>query len=273
MTKHFPIFFFLFSLAACGHSSTLLQGADNTPVVDNSISSSKTDWQKLRNLAAANANTNPQTQPTLTPVNTFQAFPESDPDNLLDAFIQTFVLFAPGPGSRFGQDSMETWLLGPPYGGGFYIQSGDVVSLGNGGEIILGFPRYFPVNGSGPDFIIFENAFQPRGSTSLFAEPAIVSVSQDGINFISFPCNLNPPYDGCAGTHAVYANPDLNDLNPRDPATAGGDAFDLAEVGLRYIQFIKIKDSNLKLAGDGAVQTGQAGFDLDAIAIVHGAKP
>lgn len=268
------IFIFIFSLtAACGHSSMILDdGFEEVPTPAADTSQDAFDWRKAREEAAGgtDATDDPLPDADISPA---AIFVESDPENPLDAFIQEFVSFHPGPGSRFGQDSMNTWLLGPPFGGGLYIQSADVVSLGNGGEIILSFPRFFPIDGSGPDFIVFENAFTPRGSATLFMEPGIVGVSQDGINFIDFPCSLSATYSGCTGTHAVLANSDYNTINPRDPNTAGGDAYDLQTLGLNYIKYIRIRDANLKLAGEAATSTGQAGFDLDAVAIVHGAKP
>ena len=70
---------------------------------------------------------------------------------------------------------------------------------------------------------------------------------------------------GCAGTHPVFAAPD-NHLDAADPTVAGGDGFDLHELGLTQARFVRIRDSGLnKYAPPGG------GFDLDAIAVVHGA--
>ena len=58
---------------------------------------------------------------------------------------------------------------------------GSVVSLGDSGVAILQFP--FPIrNGNGPDFVVFENAFD-----DYFLELAKVKVSSDGINYFEFP--------------------------------------------------------------------------------------
>lgn len=58
---------------------------------------------------------------------------------------------------------------------------GLVVSLGDGGQAILQFD--FPLfNGPGPDFVVFENAFDDQ-----FLELALVAVSSDGQNFFTFP--------------------------------------------------------------------------------------
>jgi hypothetical protein len=67
--------------------------------------------------------------------------------------------------------------------------------------------------------------------------------------------------------HPVYANPDTpegRDIDPTDPEKAGGDAFDLADVGLRVARFIRITDLD-----NGSGDKGTAGFDLDAVAAVH----
>jgi len=64
----------------------------------------------------------------------------------------------------------------------------DVVELGFGGEIIVGCKNYYIVDKEGPDFIIFENVFM-YGNGKIFAEPGVVSVSRDGIEFVEFPFN------------------------------------------------------------------------------------
>lgn len=261
----------------CGHSSELLsdsfdQNLEGQPSLNElNRMSPGPDWNALREEQASNLEKIPP--PSITPVHQTNEWVESEPANPLDAFIQQIVSVSFGEGTGFGLADLTFWLLGPPYGGGRFVGSTDVVSLGNGGEIVFGFPKYFPIDGEGADFIVFENPFYPRGSNTLFSEPGIVGVSQDGIRFIDFPYELNPPYPGCAGTHVIFANPDLNNINPRDPSVAGGDPFDLRDVGLNYVQFIRIRDSNLNLGGRASIDTRRAGFDLDAIAIVHGAKP
>jgi hypothetical protein len=54
-------------------------------------------------------------------------------------------------------------------------------------------------------------------------------------------------------------------VDPTDPAVAGGDAFDLAEVGLPRARFVRIRDGG---TSDYAGVSG--GFDLDAVAVVNG---
>ena len=71
-------------------------------------------------------------------------------------------------------------------------------------------------------------------------------------------------YPGCAGVGLVYSNPD-NGVDPTDPDVAGGDAFDLADLGLTEALYVRVRDAGL---GDGGGTA--AGFDLDAVAIVGG---
>lgn len=117
------------------------------------------------------------------------------------------------------------------------------------------------VDGPGVDLLVFENAFE-YGSGQVFAEPATVAVSADGETWFSFPCvAAQTPWGQCAGTHPVYANVDENDVDPTDPAVAGGDGYDLADVGLSEARYVRITDR-----GDLTSSV----FDLDAVAVVHG---
>jgi hypothetical protein len=68
----------------------------------------------------------------------------------------------------------------------------------------------------------------------------------------------------------VLANADLNEIDPRDPSVSGGDSFDLHDLGMKTARFVRIRDSGLGL---GPIGPGTRGFDLDAIAIIHGTLP
>ena len=158
-------------------------------------------------------------------------------------------------------------ILGPPKGYGLLQGSLDTLSLGSGGVIVL--KSATPIlNGSGPDFIVFENAFYANGNPNApFAELGEVSVSQDGSQFFKFHCqttNSAGGYPGCAGVSPVLANAEFNELDPLDPSEAGGDAFDLGDLGLSWAYYIRIRDLSVE-EGTG----GNAGFDLDAISILH----
>jgi hypothetical protein len=173
-----------------------------------------------------------------------------------------------GPDAGFGQDAMPEIVLGPPKGGGETTGSLDVVALGNGGSITLGFGDQVIEDGEGPDFIVFENAFYAGGDPeSPFAELGTVEVSADGVAWLSFECAATEaPYGACAGWHPVIAGGKGETADSHDPATAGGDAFDLADVGLGSARFVRITDR--------ADITGLNGsFDLDAIALVSWSCP
>ena len=72
---------------------------------------------------------------------------------------------------------------------------------------------------------------------------------------------------GCAGVNPVLANR-TNGVDPTDPALAGGDAFDLADVGLARARYVRIRDS-----GVNPYEGTTGGFDLDALAVVNGEPP
>lgn len=193
-------------------------------------------------------------------------------EEVRDPFADRVVSHVTGAGGGFNEEDLPDIVLGPPKGLGSFQGSYDVFSLGLGGEIVLEFTDSLTCNGAGVDFIVFENAFQVGTNPDMtFAEPGVVSASEDGETWVDFPCNLNAvPYTGCAGVHPTLANPETNDIDPTDPAVAGGDGFDLEDIGLRKARFIKIQDSGLGL---GPIGPGTRGFDLDAIAIVHGTSP
>ncbi|MFO1518198.1 MAG: hypothetical protein U1F57_00815 [bacterium] len=183
----------------------------------------------------------PETQPGDPPESQPGDPPESQPGNEppasvpSDPFMDEVISFHPGPHAGFGSDRFPQIVLGSPKGAGLSFGGFDVLSLGVGGEIVL--KSDTPIlDETGPDFIVFENAFYAGGNPNApFAEPGEVAVSQDGIHFIAFPCASTDSvnhYPGCAGVHPVFANPDTNSISPTDPAVAGGDAFDLHDLDL-----------------------------------------
>ncbi|GMV16660.1 MAG: hypothetical protein AMXMBFR56_48840 [Polyangiaceae bacterium] len=183
-------------------------------------------------------------------------------------FVTSAVDHAFGSGQNIGQAAFPGPILGPPRGGGDEQGSLDVVSLGNGGHVTVAFGQTRIVDGPGPDFIVFENAFFAGGDPNApFAELGTVEVSTDGKSWTAFPCTESAaPYGSCAGWHPVYANADENAVDPLDPAVAGGDAFDLADVGVAEARFVRVTD-RADLEGMNGV------FDLDAVGIVNAACP
>jgi len=201
-------------------------------------------------------------------------------------FVTGVVSFSPTDCAGFGAASMPGIVMGPPVGGGTTHGSTDVVSLGSGGSIVLSFAPNAIVDGPGADFIVFENPFWiGGGSTNVYAEPGEVSVSDDGTTWQTFPCTPTvdpqaadgtgtaPPYGACAGWHVVYSNPQ-NGISPLDPSVAGGDTFDLHDLGVTHARYVRIVDKTSESCpAAGASKPTTNGFDLDAVAIVHAETP
>jgi hypothetical protein len=179
-----------------------------------------------------------------------------------EPFAVRVVSFEPGTGAGFGQDRLPAVVLGPPRGAGEVEGSLDVVSLGVGGSIVVELGAD-AVDLPGPDLIVFENAFRAFGG-NLYKEPGIVALSVDGDAFVELACDPESGA-GCAGVAPVFAHADDNDLDPTDPAVAGGDPIDLGPTGLARARFVRITDAE---AGSN-FGTDNFGFDLDAVAVVH----
>jgi hypothetical protein len=196
-----------------------------------------------------------------------------------DRFVTAVVSFAPTECTGFGASAMPGIVEGPPVGGGSDHGSTDVVSLGSGGSIVVSFAPNAIVDGPGPDFIVFENPFWIGGSPNdIYAEPGEVSVSDDGTTWTTFTCSptpdaqsatgVSPPYGSCAGWHVVYSAPG-NGISPVDPSVAGGDAFDLASVGVTHARYVRIVDRTHEDCPDAGAKPDTNGFDLDAVSIVN----
>ncbi len=194
-----------------------------------------------------------------------------DPASTSDRFADCVEGFEPGSGASHGHDQMPDIVLGPPRGEGDATGSLDVAALGCGGTITLAFDGPGIADGPGVDFLVFENPF--RVGVETFSEPAWVGVSDDGTTWSWFPCVLDGmgtwPASGCAGLEPVYSAPD-NGVDPTDPEAAGGDAFDLAELGLTRARFVRLLDATVEFYGHETWCGGVAGgFDLDGMAIVN----
>jgi len=182
--------------------------------------------------------------------------------------IDTVYNFTPGEGQNFGQ-SNEYYpqnIFGfPDTNATIQVPSANeyqILSLGFGGEIVLGIKNTKIINGNGIDFTIFENVFLNPALTKYFVEPAKVAVSQDGINFIEFPFD-STTLIGCAGTL-----PTQGKVNPFIPENCGGNVFDLNDLNLDYITYIKITDISKMVFDNPTHQYYDvtiSGFDLDAV--------
>jgi hypothetical protein len=187
---------------------------------------------------------------------------------LCEPWAVRLVDFDPGEGAGFGAEDLPGVVLGPPDGGKATQGALDVVSLGLAGVITveLGCAVF---DGPGPDLFVYENPFVVGGGPRVFADPAEVAVSVDGVAWVSFPC-VSPGspvadddgVDGCAGLTPVAANADNGLIGTVE---GGGDAFDLGslagddvDVSLG-VRFVRIADRS----PGGAAPN--AGFDLDAV--------
>jgi hypothetical protein len=190
-----------------------------------------------------------------------------DGDDASLPYARGVVDFRAGANAGFGVEDYPDVVLGPPSGKGVSAGGLDVLSLGVGGEIVLDFGPRTIVDGPGPDFIVFENSFWAGGSpAAVYAELGEVSVSDDLTTWRTFPCAPTPvspgAFPGCAGwTPTLDYDPFA--VVPLDPARTGGDAFDLATVSTPRARYVRVRD----LAASG--QGSSAGFDLDAIGIIH----
>ena len=183
-----------------------------------------------------------------------------------DPWADVVVSFTPGTSwSGFGENFYPDNVLGPPdpdptitvYSPSSKPQ--EILSLGHGGEIVLEFTDNVIVDGEGFDLTVFENPFYYWGTENPFIEAGIVSVSLDGVQFVTFPYDINT-FEGFAGV-----TPTMDNQHPTDPEVSGGDSFDLADVMLPYARFVKITD-----AGDIILEGPYNGdFDLDAVVAVH----
>ena len=106
-----------------------------------------------------------------------------------DPYADCVESFAPADDASFGHDGLPDIVLGPPNGLGDAGGSMDIVSLGCGGQITLFFDEPGIVDGPGPDLLVFENPFVMNDET--FAEPARVLVSDDGVTWGGFGCELD----------------------------------------------------------------------------------
>jgi len=190
-----------------------------------------------------------------------------------DPFVDAVKAVETGANAGFGADKLPRRVFGPPRGRGLLIGSTHVYSLGHGGKITIAFNDNIVVDGPGPDLAIYENAFHVGSETGpLFIEFAIVEVSSDNRAWHRFPFDPETG-EGLAGQVAVLSRPG-NGLNPLD-AASGGDRFDLADLGLDMIRFVRVID-----AGDDVDDFGnmvppgdKGGFDLDAMAAINSSSP
>ncbi|MHB1463325.1 MAG: hypothetical protein ACYC1M_18715 [Armatimonadota bacterium] len=172
----------------------------------------------------------------------------------------------------------------------------DVVSIGIGGQLTLGFDRQIP-NGTGYDLIVFGNAMYQGSSVNyVFQEPGTIEVGVD-VNgngydasdpFYKIKGSLNPAYSYGAVDRTKNPTWGYADCTPTDgtgnpripsdpftngitPGSAGGDAINLdwavdsngQPVVLDHVDFVRITPA-LNVAGYSP--------EVDAVSIVHDAN-
>lgn len=203
--------------------------------------------------------------------------------NIIVGWADRVEAFNPGPqdisnvGSPAASYGSANEALGYAEG-----NSADVVSLGDGGSITLGFP--FPLmNGPGPDFAVFENSF-----TDDFLEFAHVEVSSDGVNFIRIPSHSLVQTSTQTGGFGNTNTTEIHNLAGKYRQGFGTpfDLEDLADssgIDLDSVLFVRIVDvvgsidpeygtyDNYGNLINDPFPTGfeSGGFDLDAVGMIN----
>jgi hypothetical protein len=154
--------------------------------------------------------------------------------------------------------------------------------LGDAGIAILQFSTPI-INGNGPDFAVFENAFN-----NTFLELAFVEVSSDGQNFVRFPSFSNNDTSFQIGPFGASDASKIHNLAGKYRA-GYGTPFDLEElkdstnIDINNISYVKIidvvgsilpdycsRDSRGIIINDPwSTPFNEGGFDLYAIGVIH----
>lgn len=159
-----------------------------------------------------------------------------------------------------------------------------VVSLGDHGTALLTFDSPI-VNGPGPDFAVFENAF---GDT--FLELAFVEASSDGQRFVRFPAISLTQDTVQVPTFGTLDATKINNLAGKYRLTYGTpfdleDIKDSAGIDLHNITYVRVVDVVGCIQSPYATYDSQGhkvndpwptpfdtgGFDLDAVGVIHNA--
>ncbi|HET8574109.1 MAG TPA: T9SS type A sorting domain-containing protein [Edaphocola sp.] len=215
-------------------------------------------------------------------------------NDAIPADINSIVGWATGCTVQRGWQNIMDTTLGKTTSGSENSALGvpdlDVVSLGDGGSAIVTFAA--PVkDGPGPDFAIFENGFaDPQNGYEAFLELAFVSVSSDGLHYVTFPAtSLTQDTSQIAQTTFGYTDARLINNLAGKYINGYGTPFDLAELAdspnldVQNIRYIKVTDvvgsidpQYARYDHDGHIindpfpspfPTG--GFDLNAVAVLH----
>jgi hypothetical protein len=159
-----------------------------------------------------------------------------------------------------------------------------VISLGDHGSALLTFDSPI-VNGAGPDFAIFENAF---GDT--FLELAFVEVSSDGQRYVRFPAVSLTQDTAQVPTFGTLDATKIYNLAGKYRLTFGTpfdleDIKDSSGIDLSHITHVRVIDAGGCLLPAYVTYDSQGhkvndpwptpfdtgGFDLDAVGVIHNA--
>jgi len=160
--------------------------------------------------------------------------------------------------------------------------STEVVSLGDAGEIVLGF-QYPIKNEAGADFAVFENSFSHD-----YLEFAHVEVSTDGVNFVRIPSETSIQTASQTGTFGTTLAEWTHNLAGKY-IQGYGTPFDLEDISdssgvnldsINYVKIIDVVGSINATYGSfdsfgtiinepypSAFESG--GFDLDAVGVIN----
>ncbi|XZF15330.1 T9SS type A sorting domain-containing protein [Chitinophagaceae bacterium MMS25-I14] len=168
---------------------------------------------------------------------------------------------------------------------------GFIVSLGDSGVAVLTFAHPL-VNGTGPDFAVFENGFaNPANAEEAYLELAFVEVSSDGINYFRFPATSLTPDTGQIAGVGTYMNARaLNNLAGKYIGTYGT-PFDLQDLAgkpglnVNNITHVRLVDVVGSLGAHASYDSAghkindpyptafpTGGFDLDAVGVINQAN-
>lgn len=160
---------------------------------------------------------------------------------------------------------------------------GMALSLGDSGVATLTFD--YPIyNGSGADFVIFENAF-----SNTFLELAFVEVSSDGVNFVRFPAISNTDTSVQVNSFGAVDATKIHNLAGKYRANYGT-PFDLEDLvadsmvlDIQRVTHVRVVDAigcmqdafasrdsrGVKVNDPWSTPFPSSGFDLDAVGVIH----
>jgi len=212
-------------------------------------------------------------------------------------FAAEVVSYTPGTNATAGYTDPSVALGSPgratgtgPFDGSLTpfnapYQGSDVVSIGAGGQLTVRFDHPVADDAANPygiDLLVFGNAFlgidfnTGLADGSVFAEPARIAVSQDGVSWFNVPIladalfpslayqDVTDPFGSDGSVPTSYTRPmnpalGLADFAGKTTAelaalyagSGGGAGIDLSPLGLPFIQYVRVfQDAGDSFASD-----------------------